>query len=72
MKIIQNQKQRGVMRHICITEHGPEPYQIWPDRTVSETEKSKALWDINTTVKDLVTRRYSMEHLPKPPSAGKI
>ena len=60
-EIFLQQRALGV-RHRCVTEHGPEPYQMYVtdknSTAMSNEEKSSALWAVNAEVKALVVERF--------------
>ena len=62
-EIWRAQHARGDTYHVCVTEHGPEPYQILPtsktSRHTSDEEKSSHLWDTNSRVKQLAEEKFS-------------
>jgi sugar phosphate isomerase/epimerase len=55
--ILKKKQAQGLESFYVEPEHGPEPYQIYPDG-LSEEEKDKRLWDINTFIINLVATRY--------------
>lgn len=63
------QRSRGELYHTCVTEHGPEPYQILPTartaRGNSDEEKSAHLWETNSRIKQLVEERFSLLSIDK-------
>jgi hypothetical protein len=62
------QRARGLRSHLVVTEHGPEPYQIWgagemakegEEEGEGEERRSAALWEINSAVKALLQGKFA-------------